>query len=246
MSKPFLIGVAGGNASGKLAVCEKIKEMLDLEKDTDTSKLVVISQESFYRDWTDEEKELAKRGLFNFDHPDRLDVKKMEKCLSDILAGRPTKVPLYDFKTSCRVPDSFTTIFPCDIILFEGILTLYFPAVREKFDLKLFINTDSDTRLIRRVFRDTEQLGRNLDQVLDTYISLVKPAFEEFCLPTKKFADVIIPRGIANTVAINIIVHEIKEIIQGKNNEIKGQQRSVGRTMSLYDERANTNPGTVH
>jgi len=168
MSKPFLIGVAGGNASGKLAVCKKIKDMLDMDQDIDTSKFVVISQESFYRDWTEEEKELAKKGQFNFDHPDVLDAKMIEKCLSDIEAGRPTKVPLYDFKTSCKLPDAYTTIFPCDIVLFEGILTLYFPGVRDKFDLKLFINTDSDTRLIRRVFRDTEELGRNLDQVLQS------------------------------------------------------------------------------
>merc|ERR1719339_494562 len=139
----------------------------------------------------------------------------MENCLADILAGRSAKIPVYDFKTNSRSPGEFTTIYPSDVVLVEGILVFYFPGLRDLFHLKLFVDTDADTRLARRVMRDIRDRGRDLENVLHQYTSLVKPAFEEFCLPTKKYADVIIPRGADNLVAINLIVQHIQDILNG-------------------------------
>ena len=211
---PFIIGVAGGSASGKSTVCEKIMENLRQINQENTERHVVhISQDSFYRELKQSEKVRANKGLFNFDHPDAIDNKLMEKTLDDIISGRVTKIPAYDFKTNSRVVNKFTTILPTqvDVVLFEGILTFYNPRVRlilekqsnivsliqvrDMFNMKLFIDTDADSRLAKRVLRDVDELGRDMDQVLHQYIQFVKPAFEEFCLPTKKFADVIIPRG---------------------------------------------------
>merc|ERR1719493_402572 len=141
----------------------------------------------------------------------------MESVLQDIIQGRPTKIPIYDFKTNARVPGEFTAIYPSDVVMVEGILVFYFPNIRELFNLKLFVDTDADTRLARRVLRDIEERGRDLENVLFQYTNLVKPAFEEFCLPTKKHADVIIPRGADNTVAISLVAQHIKDIIQKRN-----------------------------
>merc|ERR1719348_2225323 len=111
-----------------------------------------------------------------------------------------------------------TTVFPgADVVLVEGILTFYFPGIRDAFHMRLFVDTDADTRLARRVLRDIEERGRELKHVLTQYTTLVKPAFEEFCLPTKKYADVIIPRGADNTVAINLIKQHIEDIIWKSN-----------------------------
>jgi len=215
---PFMIGVAGGTASGKSTVCERImKDLGQNEMENVHRQVLHISQDSFYRELTPQETLCAQKGLFNFDHPDAFDIQLMEATLQDIHAGRATKVPVYDFKTNSRVPDEFTVIHAADVVLFEGILTFYYPCVRDMFHMKLFVDTDADTRLARRVLRDIQDRGRNLDHVLHQYTSLVKPAFEEFCIPTKKFADVIIPRGVENTVAINLIVQHIQDILDTKN-----------------------------
>ena len=194
---PFLIGVAGGTASGKSTVCEKIMENLKMNQENVERQVIHLSQDSFYRELRGAEKAKAAKGLFNFDHPDAFDNELMLSCLQDIVSGVPTKVPIYDFKTNSRVVDQFTKISPSqvDVVLFEGILTFYNPLVRDMFNMKLFIDTDADSRLAKRVLKDVDELGRDMDQVLHQYIQFVKPAFEEFCIPTKKFADVIIPRG---------------------------------------------------
>merc|ERR1712061_504587 len=122
---------------------------------------------------------------------------------------------------TCR-PGEFTEIFPSDVVLLEGILVFYHKDVMDLFDMKLFVDTDADTRLARRVLRDIEDRGRDLEHILQQYTNLVKPAFEEFCLPTKKFADVIIPRGADNTVAITLVAQHITDIIWAKNSSNKG------------------------
>uniref|UniRef100_A0A8W7PN20 uridine/cytidine kinase n=1 Tax=Anopheles coluzzii TaxID=1518534 RepID=A0A8W7PN20_ANOCL len=189
---PFLIGVAGGTASGKV---------------------VTISQDSFYRELSDSEKARAERGLFNFDHPSAFNEDLMLQTLQDILHGKKVEISEYDYRRNAVCPEKKITIYPADVVLFEGILVFYFPAIRDLFHMKLFVDTDSDTRLARRVPRDINERGRDLDQVLNAYMNFVKPAFEEFCSPTKKFADVVIPRGADNTVAIDLIVHHINEIL---------------------------------
>lgn len=224
---PFLIGVAGGTASGKSTVCKRIMEKLgQVDMDNAKRQVVCISQDSFYRELTIAEKQKAEKGQFNFDHPDAFDDDLILSTLEDILAGKKCEIPGYDYRSNSVCRDQVTTIYPADVVLFEGILVFYFPKVRDLFHMKLFVDTDSDTRLARRVPRDINERGRDLDQVLNQYMNFVKPAFEEFCFPTKKFADVIIPRGADNTVAIDLIVHHIWDILHGGGN----QQRAVNVT----------------
>ncbi|XP_050297235.1 uridine-cytidine kinase isoform X2 [Anthonomus grandis grandis] len=217
---PFLIGVAGGTASGKSTVCKRIMEKLgQADIDNKQRQVVCVSQDSFYRELTTSEISRAEKGLFNFDHPDAFNEVLIRDTLTDILAGKMVNIPTYDYKTHTINKDDVLTIYPADVVLFEGILVFYFPEVRNLFHMKLFVDTDSDTRLARRVPRDINERGRDLDQVLNQYMNFVKPAFEEFCSPTKKFADVIIPRGADNHVAIDLIVHHIKDILQGRPRE---------------------------
>ncbi|XP_042888117.1 uridine-cytidine kinase 2-B-like [Penaeus japonicus] len=219
---PFLIGVAGGTASGKSTVCKKIMEKLGQDDIEHSQRRVVcISQDAFYRPLTPEESTKALKGLFNFDHPDAFDTELVLKTLRQILDGKICKIPNYDYVSNSRL-DTTTTIYPADVVLFEGILMFYQPEMRELFHMKLFVDSDADTRLARRVMRDTRERGRNLEHVLNQYTNLVKPAFEEFCLPTKKFADVIIPRGAENTVAINLIVQHIQEIVNERSGNGSG------------------------
>ncbi|XP_054837907.1 uridine-cytidine kinase 2 [Eublepharis macularius] len=212
---PFLIGVSGGTASGKSSVCAKIVELLGQnEVDHRQKQVVILSQDSFYRVLTTEQKAKALKGQFNFDHPDAFDNELIVQTLSQITEGKTVQIPVYDFVSHSRKEEA-VTVYPADVVLFEGILAFYSQEVRDLFQMKLFVDTDADTRLSRRVLRDISERGRNLEQILTQYISFVKPAFEEFCLPTKKYADVIIPRGVDNLVAINLIVQHIQDILNG-------------------------------
>nr|CAG4636129.1 EOG090X050I [Eubosmina coregoni] len=214
LSKTFLIGVAGGTASGKSTVCSKIMEKLGQDEiDHRQRQVVCISQDSFYRELTPAESLKAAKGCFNFDHPGKKIIISQNFYYYYILDGRVCSIPVYDFKTNSRRVDEFVTIYPADVLLFEGILVFYLPEIRNFFHMKLFVDSDADTRLSRRVLRDIRERGRDLEQVLSQYTSLVKPAFEEFCLPSKKYADVIIPRGSENTVAIELICQHIRDIV---------------------------------
>ncbi|KAH8247242.1 hypothetical protein KR038_000878 [Drosophila bunnanda] len=229
VKSPFLIGVAGGTASGKSTVCKKIMEQLgQAEMDHTQRQVVSISQDSFYRELTAAEKAKAQKGLFNFDHPDAFNEELMYSTLQNILKGHKVEIPSYDYRTNSLDFENMLIIYPADVVLFEGILVFYFPKIRDLFHMKLFVDTDSDTRLARRVPRDINERGRDLDAVLTQYMTFVKPAFEEFCSPTKKFADVIIPRGADNTVAIDLIVQHIRDFLNNRS-----RHGSTGN-MALY------------
>ncbi|KAL6074828.1 Uridine-cytidine kinase 2, variant 2 [Balamuthia mandrillaris] len=179
---PFLIGVAGGTASGKTSVCEIIISSLK------NHRVVVISLDSFYRPLTPEEK--ANVSEFNFDHPDAFDWELLLKTVQQLRTSRKrVEIPVYDFVTHSRLEQT-QPLYGADVILLE--------------------DTDADTRLARRVVRDINQRGRDVMSVLHQYEKFVKPSFEEYLLPTKKFADVIIPRGADNVVAIDLIVEHIR------------------------------------
>lgn len=213
--QPFLIGVSGGTASGKSSVCSKIMELLGQnEIDHHQRQVAILSQDSFYRVLTPEQKAKALKGQFNFDHPDAFDNELIVSTLCDIKEGKLVQIPVYDFVNHSRKEET-VIVYPADVVLFEGILMFYSQEIRDLFQIKLFVDTDADTRLSRRVLRDISERGRDLESVLVQYITFVKPAFEEFCLPTKKYADVIIPRGVDNLVAINVIVQHIQDILNG-------------------------------
>ena len=215
LEKTYLIGVGGGSSSGKTSVCEaiveKVKQNKSLGKET---KISIISQESFYRELTQIEQERANIGMFNFDHPDAVDFDLMYSSLLSIKKGHWTNIPVYDLKSQIRVPDTYVAIEPCHVVLVEGILAFYRKEILDMFDMKLYVDADSDTRLSRRLIRDMEERGRSLEHVLQQYTLLVKPAFQEFCVPTKKYADVIFPRGSENVIGITVISQRIVDILE--------------------------------
>ncbi|XP_029286274.1 uridine-cytidine kinase 2-A isoform X3 [Cottoperca gobio] len=181
--QPFLIGVAGGTASGKSSVCSKIMELLGQnEIDHHQRQVAILSLDSFYRVLTPEQKAKALKGQFNFDHPDAFDNDLIIATLWDIKEGKTVQIPVYDFVSHSRKEET-VTVYPADVVLFEGILMFYSQEIRDLFQMKLFVDTDADTRLSRRVLRDISERGRDLESVLAQYITFVKPAFEEFCLP---------------------------------------------------------------
>jgi len=217
----FLIGVAGGTASGKSTVCKRIQEQISEnlvkngERHIQKKNVVIVSMEDFYRPLTAEEQKQAKMGLYNFDHPDAIDDELFLSTLVQLKAGNSVQIPVYDSIQCTRLNDEWKTINPAEVVIVEGILVFYFIELRTLFGMKLFVDTDADTRLSRRVLRDTKERGRHLDYILHQYTHFIKPAFEEFCQPTKKYADVIIPRGADNTVAITLIVQTIQDLING-------------------------------
>ncbi|KAM3840281.1 uridine-cytidine kinase 2 [Vipera latastei] len=217
--KPFLIGVSGGTASGKSSVCAKIIQLLGQnEVNHHQKQVVILSQDSFYRVLTTEQKAKALKGHFNFNHPDAFDNELIVQTLKKIMDGKAVQIPVYDFISHSRKEET-VRVYPADVVLFEGLLVFYNEEVRDLFQMKLFVDIDPDTRLSHRVLRDISKRGRDLEQILSQYITFVKPAFEEFCLPTKKYADVIIPRGMDNVVAINLIVQHIQDILNGGLNK---------------------------
>ncbi|XP_017600901.1 PREDICTED: uridine-cytidine kinase 1, partial [Corvus brachyrhynchos] len=207
------VGVLSPRAA-QSTVCEKIMELLGQnEVEQRQRKVLILSQDSFYKVLTAEQQAKALKGQYNFDHPDAFDNDLMRSTLKNIVEGKTVDVPTYDFVTHSRLAET-TVVYPADVVLFEGILVFYNQDIRDMFHLRLFVDTDSDVRLSRRVLRDMKR-GRDLEQILTQYTTFVKPAFEEFCLPTKKYADVIIPRGVDNMVAINLIVQHIQDILNG-------------------------------
>ncbi|KAJ3017703.1 UNVERIFIED_CONTAM: Uridine-cytidine kinase 2 [Siphonaria sp. JEL0065] len=214
----FSICIAGGASSGKKAVCDLIVRRLKDGLMDHSSKVAVIKLEDFYRDLTLSERVLLEKGEYNFDHPDALDFDLLFEVLEALSRGLTSAIPKWDFQQHKRIP-STTEVSNLDVILVEGNLALYSKPVRELFNLKVFVDVDSDIRLARQVIRDTEERYRKpLEEVLDNYLNFVKPAFEDFILPTKKYANVVIPRGSENSVAIGLLATHIVDILKTSNN----------------------------
>jgi len=184
----------------------------------------MFSLDSFYRPLSAEEKEEV--AEYNFDHPDAFDWTllhdTLKKLQSQNRGGRAVDVPCYDFITHSRAPES-TTIYGADVVILEGILVFYPKELRDLFDMKIFVDADADTRLARRVIRDINHRGRDVMGVLRQYEKFVKPSFDEYISPTKKYADVIIPRGADNLVAINLIVEHIKTKLNERTSTTKAK-----------------------
>ncbi|PRQ54064.1 putative transferase [Rosa chinensis] len=196
----FFIGVAGGTASGKTTVCNLIISQLR------DQRVVLVNQDSFYHSLNEEK--LKTVHEYNFDHPESFDTELLLSCMEKLKLGQAVSIPNYDFKTHQSIEPA-RQVNPSDIIILEGILVLHDPRVRDLMNMKIFVDTDSDVRLSRRIQRDTVERGRNIQNVLEQYTKFVKPSFDEFILPSKKYADIIIPRGGDNDVAIDLIVQHI-------------------------------------
>lgn len=202
--RPIVIGVAGGSGSGKTSVTNKILEQLD------ASRVLVIQHDSYYKDIS------AHNGLnpsdVNFDHPDSLETSLLVRHIRDLKAGTAVDVPMYNFATHQRMKET-QPHKPHDIMIIDGILLFVDRSLRDLLDIKIYVETDADERLIRRIRRDILERGRSLESIMHQYLSTVKPMHLEFVEPSKHWADVIIPRGAENHVAIDLVVAKIKALL---------------------------------
>jgi uridine kinase len=200
---PFVIGVAGGSGSGKTTVVRRIVESIGGDR------VSVLEHDRYYRDRAD--LRLEERAALNYDHPDALETDLLVRHVVALRAGRPVEVPVYDFARHQRQPVT-VAIEPRRAIIVEGILIFSDPALRRLMDVKVFVDTDDDTRFIRRLQRDLSERGRTVNSVIDQYLGTVKPMHLEFVEPSKRYADVIIPLGGHNTVAIDMLLTLIRSL----------------------------------
>jgi uridine kinase len=195
------IGIAGGTGSGKTTVASNIVKRLALDS------ITVITMDSYYRDLADLPP--ARREEANFDHPDSIEQDLFVRHLTELKAGRPIEQPVYDFARHVRTGDTLT-VEPRDVIIAEGILLFHVPEIREALDIRIFVDTPSDVRLLRRITRDIRDRGRTLESVAEQYARTVRPMHEEFVEPSKRYADVIIPEGGYNEIAIDMVASRIR------------------------------------
>eukprot|EP01108_Squamamoeba_japonica_P006505 TRINITY_DN5309_c0_g1_i1.p2 TRINITY_DN5309_c0_g1~~TRINITY_DN5309_c0_g1_i1.p2 ORF type:complete len:467 (+),score=223.07 TRINITY_DN5309_c0_g1_i1:112-1512(+) len=209
--RPLVIGVAGGTASGKSTVCKAILERLDVQW------VVILPTDSFYRPLTDAER--ADVGNYDFDHPSAFDWPLLRETLASLKRCERVTIPHYNFVTHSREVELSTTVYGADVIIVEGIMALYDPGVRADLDMRIFVDTDSDLRLCRRLRRDIAERGRDVAGVLAQYERFVKPAFDEFVQPTKQFADIVVPRGAENRVAIDLIATHVANKLRERSEQ---------------------------
>jgi uridine kinase len=202
--KRIIIGVAGGTGSGKTTVSQEILRRVGAQR------IVFIQHDSYYRDQS--HLRLEARAKLNYDHPDSLESDLLVAHLQQLQAGRAVDIPVYDFTQHTRLSDTHH-VEPKRVILVEGILIFAELALREMFDVKIYVDTDADVRFIRRLRRDIAERGRTVESVIEQYANTVRPMHLEFVEPSKRYADVIIPSGGFNTVAMDMVVARILEMV---------------------------------
>lgn len=205
--RPVFIGIAGGSGSGKTTVCQALLESQGPEH------LTIIEQDSYYKDLS--HLSFEERQLINFDHPFAFDNDLLYQHLQQLLNGQPIEKPVYNFTTHTREPYT-ECVAPNDIIVLEGILVLDDERIRELMDIKVYVDTDADVRILRRLTRDINERGRTLESVIRQYLTSVRPMHLQFVEPSKRYADIIIPEGGHNTVAIDLLNSKLKTIIAEK------------------------------
>jgi uridine kinase len=204
LERPLLIGIAGGTGSGKSTVARKIADGLP------AASIAVLDHDSYYRDRSDLTYE--ERTHLNYDHPESLDNELFVEHLAALRANQPVDVPIYDFKTHARLGER-RRIEPTRILIVEGILVFVEERVRRLLDVKIFVDTDADIRVFRRIRRDLEQRGRSFQQVREQYYSTVRPMHLQFVEPSKRWADLIVPEGGDNHIAIDLILGKLRHVL---------------------------------
>ena len=201
---PIIIGVAGGSGSGKTTVSQAILDRVG------TERIAYIQHDSYYRELSHLPYEA--RARVNFDHPDSLDNELLTAHLDTLCLGRPVDVPIYDFTRHNRRAES-ERVFPHPVVLVEGILIFAEKALRERMDVKIYVDADADLRFIRRLDRDVAERGRTVTSVIEQYLNTVRPMHLEFVEPSKRYADIVIPRGGMNAVAIDMVVARVEHLL---------------------------------
>lgn len=204
-NRPVVIGIAGGSGSGKTSVTNSIYEVFK------EHSVVVIEQDYYYKDQSD--LAFEERLETNYDHPLAFDTDLLIEHVNELLERRAIEKPVYNYALHTRSEETIA-IAPKDVIILEGILVLEDERLRELMDIKLFVDTDADLRIIRRLMRDINERGRTIDSVIEQYLTVVRPMHNQFIEPTKRYADVIIPEGGQNEVAIDLMVTKIKTILE--------------------------------
>ncbi|MBW5468462.1 uridine kinase [Brevibacillus formosus] len=207
MGNPVLIGVAGGSGSGKTTVAK------ELYRQFQNDSVTMIEQDSYYKDQSHLSPE--ERALTNYDHPFAFDNDLLLAHLQELMQGKAIQKPIYDFKVHNRKPEQIQ-VDPKDVIILEGMLILEDERIRDLMDIKVFVDTDADVRIARRIVRDIEERGRSLDSVVTQYLNVVRPMHLQFIEPTKRYADVIIPEGGYNRVALDLLSTKISNILLEK------------------------------
>ncbi|MDO5301587.1 MAG: uridine kinase [Tissierellia bacterium] len=208
--KPIIIGIAGGSGSGKSTVTREILNFIQPQR------AMILKQDNYYKDQSHLSYE--KRVKTNYDHPFAFDRGLLTEHIKELKRGHAIEMPEYDFTLHNRKED-LVHVEPREIILFEGILILVDEEIRNLLDIKIFVDTDADVRILRRIRRDMEERGRSLDSVIDQYMTTVRPAHLQFVEPSKRYADIIVPEGGSNRVAIDLLQTKISSILR-KNDSI--------------------------
>ena len=206
VQRPFIIGIAGGSSSGKTTVTERLATL------TGDEHLSLIELDSYYLDLGDAP--IDERRMVNYDHPDAFDWALLNDHLAALANGASVPVPVYDYAQHNR-SDQVRMVAPARIIVVDGILVFWDRALRERFDLKIFVDTAADIRLIRRLRRDVAERGRTPEFVIEQYLETVRPAHERFIEPSKRYADVIIPEGGLNRPALEVLLARVRELTLG-------------------------------
>lgn len=202
--KMIIIGVTGGSGGGKTSVSHAILENFP------DAKVAMIQHDSYYKDQS--HLTFEERIKTNYDHPLAFDTELMIEHLTALASGQSVEIPIYDYTQHTRSEETYCQE-PRDVLIVEGILVLEDKRLRDLMDIKLFVDTDDDIRIIRRIKRDMQERGRSLDSIIDQYTSVVKPMYHQFIEPTKRYADIVIPEGVSNVVAIDVINTKIASIL---------------------------------
>jgi uridine kinase len=205
MRRPIFIGITGGTGSGKSTIAREIYNKFGEQC------IAMIEQDSYYKDQS--QLSFEDRTKTNYDHPDAFDTELIVKHLNMLLSGQAVEKPIYDFEVHNRKNETIT-VAPREIVILEGIMILEDPEIRDLLDIKIYVDTDADVRIIRRMVRDINERGRTVESVINQYLNVVRPMHMQFIEPTKRYADIIIPEGGHNRVAIDIIVANIKQFLQ--------------------------------
>ncbi|XP_028970400.1 uridine-cytidine kinase-like 1 isoform X2 [Esox lucius] len=230
----FVIGLCGGSASGKTTVANKIIEALDVPW------VVLLSMDSFYKVLTKDEQELAAKNEYNFDHPEAFDFELLVTVLRKLKKGKSIKVPVYDFNSHCRRKE-WKTVYGANVVIFEGILAFANKELLKLLDMKVFVDTDSDIRLVRRLKRDISERGRDISGVIKQYNKFVKPSFEQYIEPTVQVADIVVPRGGENFVALDLIVQHVHSQLEKREITVRSalasahQGQPLPKTLSVME-----------